>query len=216
MPQSTLSEAEVREIVAPYEERIAACLRRGVQAWAQMQDRLGPDVQNRSRACLIFDLITAEARREFVGDPHVSVPSKRGLPFLLIHNTVAVRFKKFRNSRYATSHSSTLQQRQIASHQLLIEEADVAPTWLTAGYLLDDLGTDAQYAMTFADNGHVQYVLDLDGTADMVAEPAVIDLPQHEQDAQVTHLSQTDDEDDDGLVIRSSRPRVARAGDAQA
>lgn len=191
MSASHPTETAVRAIVAPYEQRIAGCLERGVAMWQSIMSTLGLPVSNRTRANLIYDYISNEAEREFISDAGVRVKTVRGLPYLLIDGKVAVRFKKFRNSSLAVATGRTRQQEQIGSHQLLLSGCDLAPVWLTAGYLLDDTGLDAQYAMTFAVDGAVQYVLDL-------SQPTVLSAP-------VVPIVETDDEDEDGLVIRSAR-----------
>ena len=193
------TEATVRATVAPFEQRIAACLDRGLTQWQLRSDALGLAVSNRSRASLISDFIANEAAREFISDPNVLVRRTRGLPYLLINGRVAVRFRKFRSANFAISTGRTRQQELIGSHQLMLEGSNVAPLWLTAGYLLNETATDAQYAMTFAEYGTVQYVFDL-------SQPTFLLAP-------VVPIVEADDED--GLVIRSARQLdAASAGEA--
>jgi hypothetical protein len=189
-----LTEDEIHEVLASYEERVGEVIGKAVDRWQQMPLSHVVSFTPRTRASAIHDLIVEEATAEFLGDPNVTVSLKRGTVVLVFGGRVAIRFKKVcgRSLRYSVG--PTYRQRAIHEQQLPLDGTDVRVTWATAGYRLDAAGRLAQAALVVTDGDVQQYAFDL------TAPPApVVVLPV--------------DDEDDGLVIR---PAVAAIGDAAA
>lgn len=179
-----LSEGEIHDVLASYEQRVGEVIVRAVDRWQQMPVSHVVSFTARTRASAIHDLIVEEATTEFLRDPNVTVSLKRGTVVLVFGGRVAVRFKKVRGQSLRYSVGPTYRQRAIHAQQLPLDGTDLRVTWATAGYRLDAAGSLAQAALVVTNGDVQQYAFDLS------APPApVIALP-------------ADDEDDDGLVIR--------------
>lgn len=179
-----LTEDEIHEVMAPYEERVGEVIGRAVDRWRQMPAGSVVSFSARTQASAIHDLIVEEATAEFLADPNVTVSLKRGTVVLVFGGRVAVRFKKVRGPSLRYSVGPTYRQRAIHEQQLPLDGTDVRVTWATAGYRLDASGGLAQAALVVTDGSMQQYAFDLAATA-----APVVALP-------------LDNEDDDGLVIR--------------
>jgi hypothetical protein len=179
-----LTEHEIREVLASYEERIGEVIGRAVDRWHRMPASGEVSFSQRTQASAIHDLIVDEATREFLADPSVTVSLKRGTVVLVFGGTVAVRFKKVRGQSLRYSVGPTYRQRAIHTQQLPLDGTAIRVTWATAGYRLDAVGALAQAALVVTDGEVQQYAFDL-----TTAAAPVVALPVH-------------DEDDDGLIVR--------------
>ncbi|MDP9417174.1 MAG: hypothetical protein M3P48_04935 [Actinomycetota bacterium] len=180
-----LTEDETRQVMAPYEDRLAAVLSRAFTRWRSLPPEHALAMSARSRASLIHDYIVDEAGAEFAGDGHVTVTHKRGTVVLVFAGKVAVRFKKVSGDSLRYSVGRTWRQRAIHHQQLALDGTDVRLTWATAGWRLNAAGGLAQTALVVNDGDRQQYAFDL--------APA--------DSAEVLALPVRDD-DEDGLVIR--------------
>jgi hypothetical protein len=183
--RALLTEDETREVLAPYEDRLADVLNRAFARWRSLPPEHAMAMSARSRASLIHDYIVDEAGSEFASDNHVTVSHKRGTVVLVFAGKVAVRFKKVTGNSLRYSVGRTGRQRAIHDQQLALDGTDVRPTWATAGWRLDAAGDLAQTALVVNQGDRQQYAFDL-----TAGEPAeVLALP-------------VEDDDVDGLVIR--------------
>ena len=188
-PRDLLNEDETREVMGPYEERLASVLTRAFSRWQSLplKDRL--DMSPRSRATLVHDFIAVDATDEFFTDEHVTVSRKRGTVVLVFAGKIAVRFKKVTGTSLRYCVGPTRRQHAIHNQQLSLDGTDVRLTWATAAWRVDALGELTQTALLVNNGDQQQYAFDL-----AVTEPAdVLPLPVQE---------------DDGLVIR---PAVSAA-----
>ena len=184
-----LTEDETREVMGPYQERLAAVLNRAFARWRSLPPEHAVDASSRSRASLVHDYIAAEATSEFLGDDHVTVSRKRGTVVLVFAGKVAVRFKKVTGTSLRYCVGPTRRQHAIHNQQLSLADTDITLTWATAAWRLDSLGELSQTALLVNDGDKQQFSFDL-----AVAEPAdVLPLP-------------VADDDDGGLVMRPAAP----------
>jgi hypothetical protein len=179
-----LTEDETREVIAPYEGRLADVLSRAAARWRSLPPEHAVTMSARSRASLVHDFIVDEASREFLGDDSVTVSHKSGTVVLVFDGKVAVRFKRVSGASLRYAVGPTSRQQAIHCQQLALEGTDVRLTWATAGWRLGDAGDLAQSALVVNCGGQQMYVLDL-----ATSEVADV-LPLPLQDAA-----------DDGLVI---------------
>lgn len=173
-----LSEEECREIVAPHMGRLSSAVARGIRQWTDVQ--LDPSVPfqfkasllqagNRSKSSLISDWVRAEVETEFADVPHVLVRRKRQVFYLVVDGRVAIEFKKFTGPSLGVSRNRTSRQAKITNQTQLVADADVTPTWLTVGYLLDATGLGIQKIAAACRLGlELQYSFDLETTADLL------------------------------------------------
>jgi hypothetical protein len=194
-PRDLLTEDETREVMGPYEQRLAAVLSRSFARWRSLPSEFAVDASSRTRASMVHDYIAVEATSEFLGDAHVTVSRKRGTVVLVFAGKVAVRFKKVTGTSLRYCVGPTRRQHAIHNQQLALDGTDVRLTWATAAWRVDALGELTQTALLVNDGDQQQYAFDL-----APAEPAdVLPLPVPE--------------DDDGLVIR---PAASAAGNDHA
>ncbi|MFG2738522.1 hypothetical protein ACGFY0_00390 [Streptomyces chartreusis] len=149
---SPMNRASCVQLLQPFQTKFDQCFR---DAWDRWQDWLKKlegspaDVSSRSRANMLYDFITAEVVKQFLGVEHVRVRKERGFLVLSIQNRVAIRFKKFRGRNLRTSSIRTGQALAFQG-QTLEFSSEVEPmTHLVAGYLLDKFELDlAKLAIT--------------------------------------------------------------------
>jgi hypothetical protein len=112
-------------------------------AWMAALEGSPGDVSPRSRASILYDFISAEAIRAFLGTDGIRVKKERGFLVLRFQDRVALRFKKFRNRNLKISTNNTLQT-ALYSNQMLEYPAESPKPMVhvTAGYLLDRLAID--------------------------------------------------------------------------
>lgn len=202
-----LSAEECREIIAPHMGRLAASVARGVGKWADAQrDPNVPSwlkasliqVGKGSKASLINGWIRAEVETEFADVPHVLVRRKRQVFYVVVDGRVAIEFKKFTTTSLGVSRNRTSRQTKITNQTQLVKDADVTPTWLTVGYLLDTTGLGIQKIAAACRLGlELKYSFDLETTADVL--PFAV-LP-----------SDASADDDHGLIIRSAASQSGAA-----
>lgn len=190
-----LTEDETREVMSPYEERLASVVNRAIARWQDLPPEHAVDFSPRSRASLIHDYIVAEANAEFQGKDHVKVSNKRGTVVLLFAGKVAVRFKKVNGNRLRYSISPTGRQRGIHMQQLALDGTDVRVTWATAGYRLDAAGGLIQTALVVNHGESQRFAFDLESAP-----------------AGVVQSYPMPEDDDEGLVIRPAASADAPAG----
>ncbi|MFE4817857.1 hypothetical protein ACFRFU_15830 [Streptomyces sp. NPDC056704] len=154
---SPMDRASCVRLLQPFQNKFDQCFR---DAWDRWQDWLKKlegspaDVSSRSRANMLYDFITAEVVKQFIGVEHVRVRKERGFLVLHIQNRVAIRFKKFRGRKLKTSGIPTGQALAFQG-QTLEFSSEVEPmTHLVAGYLLDSFELDlAKLAITCSLDG---------------------------------------------------------------
>jgi hypothetical protein len=118
---------------------------------------------NRSKSSLISDWDRAEAETEFPDVPHVHVRRKGQVFYLVVDGRVAIEFKKFTGPSLGVSRNRTSRQAKITDQTHLVADADVNPTWLTVGYLLDATGLGIQRIAAACRLGlELRYSFDLD------------------------------------------------------
>ena len=173
-----LSEEDCREIIAPHMGRLAAAVARGVRQLTDVQ--LDPSVPsrfkasllqigNRSKSSLISDWVRTEVETEFAEVPHVLVRRKGQVFYLVVDGRVAIEFKKFTGPSLAVSRNRTSRQTKITDQTQLVADADVTPTWLTVGYLLDATGLGLHRIAAACRLGlELRYSFDLETTADLL------------------------------------------------
>lgn len=178
LDETPLSEEECREIIAPHMGRLAVAVARGVRQWTDLQ--LDPGVPSRfkaillhagsrSKSSLISDWVRAEVEIEFAEVPHVLVRGKGQVFYLVADGRVAIEFKKFTGPSLGVSRNRTYRQAEITGQTQLVADADVTPTWLTVGYLLDATGLGIQKIAAACRLGlDLQYSFDLETTADLL------------------------------------------------
>jgi len=152
--------------------RLAAAVERGARQWTDV--RVDPSVPsrfkasllhagNRSKSSLISDWDRAEAETEFADVPHVHVRRKGQVFYLVVDGRVAIEFKKFTGPSLGVSRNRTSRQAKITGQTHLVADADVNPTWLTVGYLLDATGLGIQRIAAACRLGlELRYSFDLD------------------------------------------------------
>lgn len=122
--------------------------------WMKNIEGSPADVSARSRASVLYDLIVAEAIKEFIGKDGIRVKKKRQLLVLHFQDRIALRFKKFRSAAMRTSSNSTRQSERYAAQMLEFDTALTPMTHVVAGYLLDSLSVDMKrLAITCTLNG---------------------------------------------------------------
>ncbi|MEP7191254.1 MAG: hypothetical protein ABI903_00130 [Actinomycetota bacterium] len=183
---SPLSEEQCREIITPHMARLAAAVEQGVRQWTDVQ--LDPNVPsrfkagllqigNRSKSSLISDWVRVAVETEFADVPHVLVRRKGQIFYLVVDGRVAIEFKKFSGPSLTVSRNRTYRQVNITGQTQLVADAEVTPTWLTVGYLLDATGLGIKKIAAACRLGlELQYSFDLETTADLL--PFTV-LPDH-------------------------------------
>jgi hypothetical protein len=152
------SRAAVLARLNPHLPTLDACFRAAWTRWADWLKKLdGPptDVTSRSRANVLYDFITAEAVRAFLGTKGIQVRKERGFLVLRFQDRIALRFKKFRSKTLRVSSNKTGQTELFQGQMLEFAPSSVKPmTHVTAGYLLDGLAMDfARLAITCTHDG---------------------------------------------------------------
>lgn len=167
MVTSESSRDAVARCLQPHLPKLEQCFRRAWtrwNAWAANLDGSPADIRPVSRANILYDFITAEAVKAFLGADGIWVKKERGFLVLRFQDRVALRFKKFRNRNLNVSLNSTRQTALFGNQTLEYPAGSLKPmVHVTAGYLLDQLALDiALLAITCtADGKHLWAPIEL-------------------------------------------------------
>lgn len=130
----------------PYLPKLEQCFRDAWTRWTAWMAKLDgspADISPRSRASVLYDFITAEAVKTFLGASGITVKRERGFLVLRFQDRVALRFKKFRSRSLRVSLNNTQQTALFGNQMLEFPAGSFKPmVHVTAGYLLDKLALD--------------------------------------------------------------------------
>jgi hypothetical protein len=146
MVTSESSRDTVLLCLQPHLPKLEQCFRSAWtrwNAWLAKIDGSPADIAPRSRANVLYDFVTAEAIKAFLGADGIRVRRERGFLVLRFQDRVALRFKKFRNRKLGVSRNNTRQTALFGNQMLEFPAGSPKPmVHVTAGYLLDKLALD--------------------------------------------------------------------------
>jgi hypothetical protein len=161
--KTLLTEAEARALLDAHTSDVRACLLAGWAAWTELGELVPHhriNLGSRSRASIVHDAITAEARKRFHNRPGVNVLKQHGFLVLVFDGRLVLRFKKL-DDRFRTAGIAT-RQRMRFEYQMHLEGLDAQTTNVVAGYLLTQLQDEYQGMwIVCSDGGDLQWKVSL-------------------------------------------------------
>jgi len=138
--RNILTFKEADELLSPYYEKIMNCMDKAFNTYISVRKFLSEEeaiviFKNRTKACVIHDLIKANVTTEFSGIKGITINEWRGVFGILINNSIFIRFKKM-NTSLSISNAKTKQNSKFI-HQQQLEGFPATPTFVYAGYIPD-------------------------------------------------------------------------------
>jgi hypothetical protein len=171
-----ISEEEARRLLKPYLDLMLLSVKEAWESWTKLGERepaFRKPLDTTARANIIWNHIKQNVKEKFKGITGVSICQKGRSFALRIENQAMTRFKKM-DGKFRTSNVPTRRQMEL---QMQLQSANVAlpgmaddATWLTCGYILDELQTKIeQIAVTCNIGSENKFIIPI--TADNVVTP---------------------------------------------
>ena len=136
------SKAAALRVLRPHRALLPWCVRKGMARYTRFAARAaGVALHPRTRAMLLNDHVVHFARQRFLGRQGVVVSTANSLFTLIFGSEIIMRFKLM-SADLTTSNIPTRQQEQIAE-QMVLDNMPPAATYVTLGYVLDEIGMSA-------------------------------------------------------------------------
>lgn len=137
-----MSRDDAEKSIAPYAERLRACIVHGYEMWQEfgkVAGHLRAPLDGRTRACFINRHIVASVGATFADDHSVRVVDARGFVELVILKArMIIRFKKL-DKNGQSRNILTPSQRLWFEQNVQLPEMPPRATRLIAGYVLDEI-----------------------------------------------------------------------------
>jgi hypothetical protein len=176
---SVISESEAAVILDPHMERLGIAFAQAQSAWQEFTNQMplmARDVRSRGQSNLLYELITAEAERQFRAVPGVKVKHVHGFLTLTFGDQLVLRIKKFRRGRMYETYGAATRQRQLWEGQQALPDLPPEATNAVAGYLMDALKQRFVGVWVACRKGrYLEWVIQVPENAAVVGFPAPAD-----------------------------------------